>query len=135
MDNTLHLIFEISKAINSVLEIDQLLETIMDATIQSVGVERGILFLKLPDGSLQPRAARNVEKETVVNAEEISRSIITEVASSGQYFLSSNVQDDPTIMQRPSVREYKILSGLCVPLVNKDVTIGTIYLDSRKAAK
>ncbi|MBI1803779.1 MAG: sigma 54-interacting transcriptional regulator [Ignavibacteriae bacterium] len=135
MEKTFHSIIEISKAINSVLDIDQLLETIMDAAIQSVGVERGILFLKLPDGTLQPRAARNVEKETVVNAEEISRSIIAEVASSGHYFLSSNIQDDPNIMQRPSVREFKILSVLCVPLVNKDSTIGTIYLDSRKATK
>lgn len=135
MDKALASFVEISKALNSVLEVGPLLENIIDSAISSVGVERGILFLKAPDGSLQPRAARNVEKDTLANAEQISRSIIQEVASSGKYFLSSNIQEDPDLHQRPSVRDFKILSVLCVPLVNQDKTIGTLYLDSRKAAK
>jgi transcriptional regulator with GAF, ATPase, and Fis domain len=132
MDKTLSSLVEISKAINSVLEIDRLLETIMDSAIDSIGVERGVLFLKDPDGSLQPRVARNVEKETLANATEISRSITAEVASSGKYVLSSNVQDDPSVMGRDSVKAFKIRSVLCVPLADKETIIGTIYLDSRK---
>lgn len=124
---------EISKAINSVLDLDRLLETIMDNAIEVIGVERGILFLKSADGNLEPRAARNVEQETLANAAEISNGIMTEVASSGKYFLSSNIQDDPALKGHPSVREFKILSILCVPLIAKEKIIGTIYLDSRKA--
>ncbi|MBI3765331.1 MAG: sigma 54-interacting transcriptional regulator [Ignavibacteriales bacterium] len=135
MERTLESLFEISKALNSVLDIDQLLEIIMESAVASVGAERGILFLKSSDGALQPLVARNVEKETVVNAEEISRTIISEVAGSGKYFLSSNLQDDPNILSRPSVKAFKILSVICVPLVNKDAIIGTLYLDSRKATK
>jgi Nif-specific regulatory protein len=135
MEKTLASFVEISKAINSVLDIDQLLETIMDAAITAVGVERGILFLKNAEGDLQPKVARNVEKETLANAEEISRSITNEVASSGKYVLSSNVQDDPNIMERKSVKNFKILSVLCVPLAENDSIIGTIYLDSRKITK
>ena len=135
MEKNLETLLEISKTINSVLDFSQLLETIMDSAISSVGVERGILFLKSLDGELEPKVARNVEKETLVNAEEISRSITTEVASSGKYFLSSNLQEDPNVMNRPSVRGFKILSVLCVPLVRKDAVIGSIYLDSRKATK
>jgi Nif-specific regulatory protein len=132
MDKTLTSLFDISKAINSVLEIDQLLETIMDAAITAIGVERGILFLKDGDGGLQAKVARNVERETLENATEISRSITAEVASSGKYVLSSNVMDDPKIMGRDSVKAFKILSILCVPLADKESIIGTIYLDSRK---
>ena len=135
MEKTLASFVEISKAINSLLDIDELLETIMDAAITAVGVERGVLFLKDADGALQPKAARNVERETLENATEISRSITTEVASSGRHFLSSNVQDDPNTMGRDSVKEFKILSILCVPLADKDSIIGTIYLDSRKITK
>ena len=135
MEKTLESFVEISKAINSVLDIDQLLETIMDAAITAVGVERGILFIKSPEGELHAKVARNVEKETLVNAEEISRSISNEVASSGKYVLSSNVQSDPNTMGRKSVQAFKILSILCVPLADKETIIGTIYLDSRRITK
>ena len=133
VDRTLRSLVDISKAINSVLDIDQLLETIMDSAIASVGIERGILFLRLPDGTLQPRVARNVEKETLADAEEISQCIISEVVGSGKYFLSSNMQNDPDLTSRPSVKAFKIQSVVCVPLVNKNSIIGTLYLDSRKA--
>jgi len=129
MEKTLASFVEISKAINSLLDIDELLETIMDAAITAVGVERGVLFLKDGDGALLAKAARNVERETLENATEISRSITTEVASSGRYFLSSNVQDDPNTMGRDSVKEFKILSILCVPLADKDSIIGKVTFD------
>ncbi len=135
MQTRLESFIEISNAINSVLELDRLLETIMDKVIAVIGVERGILFLKGSDGSLMPHAARKIEKETLADAEEISRSITAEVVSSGKYFLSSNIQDDPDLMNRPSVKAFKIRSILCVPLVKKEAIIGTLYLDSRKATK
>ena len=135
MNNKLESLVEVSRAINSVLELDQLLETIMDAAINVIGVERGIVFLKGADGELDARVVRNVEKQTLADAEEISRSITSEVAASGKYVLSSNVLDDPNVMNRPSVRAFKIRSVLCVPLVSKDAIIGTLYLDSRKATK
>src|SRR6266849_5440289 len=123
MQTRLESFIEISNAINSVLELDRLLETIMDKVIAVIGVERGILFLKGSDGSLMPHAARKIEKETLADAEEISRSITAEVVSSGKYFLSSNIQDDPDLMNRPSVKAFKIRSILCVPLVKKDKII------------
>ena len=135
MQTRLESFIEISNAINSVLELDRLFKTIMDKAIEVIGVERGILFLKSSDGALEPHAARNIEKETLADAEDISRSIMTEVASSGKYFLSSNMQDDPNVMSRPSVKAFKILSVLCVPLMKKNAIIGTLYIDSRKATK
>jgi Nif-specific regulatory protein len=135
MQPRLESLIEISSTINSVLELDRLLETIMDKAIEVIGVERGILFLKSANGSLVSHAARNIEKETLADAEDISRSIMSEVASSGKYVLSSNMQDDPRMGSRPSVVAFKIRSVLCIPLVKKDSIIGTIYLDSRKATK
>ena len=134
MEKSLESFVEISRAINSVLDLDQLLETIMDKAIASIGVERGIIFLKSADGLLKARVVRNVEKETVVDAEKISRSVIIQVAESGKYFLSSNLLDGPDSEKRPSVKVYNILSVLCVPLIDKDTIIGTIYLDSRKTS-
>jgi Nif-specific regulatory protein len=135
LDKTTSSLVEISKTINSILALDELLERIMDLAIREIGIERGILFLKTSDGDLEPRVARNVEKETLVNAEEISRSITTEVAATGKYFLSSNIQDDPHQKHRQSVKDFKIQSVLCVPMILRDTIIGTIYLDSRKATK
>jgi Nif-specific regulatory protein len=135
MEQRMQSLVEISNAINSILEVDRLLEEIMDRAITAVGVERGILFLKSSEGSLEARVARNVEKETLDNAEEVSRSIMNEVAASGRYFLSSNLQDDPNASGRKSVWKFKILSILCVPLISRDAIIGTIYLDSRKLTK
>jgi len=135
MEKRMESLVEISKAISSVLELDRLMEVIMDHAVLAVGVERGIIFLRSADGSLEAKVVRNVEKETLANAEEVSRSITNEVASSGKYFLSSSLQDDPMASGRASVRDFKILSVLCVPLVARDSIIGTIYLDSRKLTK
>lgn len=135
LDKNSSSLVEISKTINSILALDELLERIMDAAIQEIGVERGILFLKNADNNLEPRVARNVEKKTVVNAEEISRSITAEVAATGKYFLSSNIQDDPHQKHRQSVKDFQIQSVLCVPMILRETVIGTIYLDSRKATK
>jgi Nif-specific regulatory protein len=71
----------------------------------------------------------------VGNAVEISRSITSEVAATGKYFLSSNLQDDPAAMARRSVRDFRLQSILCVPLISREKVAGTLYLDSRKATK
>src|ERR1051326_615203 len=102
MEKKLASFVEISRALNSVLDLTRLLEIIMDSAITAVGVERGILFLKSADGSLQPRAARNVAKETLANAEQISKSIIAEVAESGKYFLSSHIREELDLSHCPS---------------------------------
>ena len=129
----LEAIYAICQAITSSLDLTEVLNEVMDEIIRLTGAERASLMLVEPEsGELQFRAARNIDRETIVSSSfEISRSIVNQVAESGDPILTTNAQADPRFKKRQSVIGYNLRSILCVPLrVGGDVT-GVIYADNR----
>ncbi len=120
---------EITKALNSVHDTQQLLDLIVDAAIEMTGAARG--FLILFQGSAQEfRVARNIDESDIDNPEfEISHSVSRQVMQSKQPILTDNAIDDPRLASARSISELKLLSILCVPLIIKERGIGSIYLD------
>ncbi len=128
---------EISAAVNSSLNLDQVLVVVMDSIISLTKAERAILLLK-EDGSndLQVRLARNVDQETIEKSSsfEISRTIVGEVAQTGEPVVTMNAQSDSRFSAQESIISYNLRSILCVPLKIKDQITGVIYTDNRIAA-
>lgn len=128
---------EISAAVNSSLNLDQVLVVVMDSIISLTKAERAILLLK-EDGSsdLKVRLARNVDQETIEKSSsfEISRTIVGEVAQTGEPVVTMNAQSDSRFSAQESIISYNLRSILCVPLKIKDQITGVIYTDNRIAA-
>lgn len=126
-------LFEISKVINSILEPDLLFEKIMDLAIETTQADRGMVLLLGEDdpGALEIRVARNMEKETIEDAKDISRSIVEDVYRQNVSVLSSNAGLDERFKNRMSIMKYNIRSIMCVPLRVRGRLIGTVYLDKR----
>jgi adenylate cyclase len=122
----------IGKYVNSSLELDVVLQTVMDTIIRISKAERGFLMLKDSNGDLVIRVARNWEQESIDSSESaISRTVINRVANEGQSVLTTNAQEDPRFTGQHSVVAYNLRSILCVPLHEKEELIGVIYADNR----
>ena len=127
----------IGAAVNSSLELDQVLLVVMDSIISLTKSERAILLLRNEEsGVLEVQLARNVDKETIENSSsfEISRSIVQTVAESGEPVVTMNAQSDSRFAAQESIISYNLRSILCVPLMVKGAAIGVIYADNRVAA-
>ncbi len=122
----------VGSAINSSLGLKRVLEMVMDSLIALMGAERGFLMLKEPNGELKVRVARGMAHEDLEEGVfSISKTVVRNVAESGEAVLTTNAQDDPRFGGQHSVAAYRLLSILCAPLKIKDDLIGVIYVDNR----
>ncbi len=124
---------DVGAVINSSLEQMDVLNMVMDTIIQLTGAERSFLMLHDEEsGELTVEAARNINRETLEGSSfEISRSIVSSVAESGEPVVTTNAQADPRFAGQESIISYNLRSILCVPLKIKENTIGVIYADNR----
>jgi len=131
----LNLLYRVSQAFNSSLDLDEVLKRVMDEVIATTRAERGFVVLREPDGQLVFRAARGMEQTTVDAPEfQISRSVVERVVSEGKARLTSDAQQDAWLGTRESVRGLKLRAIVCVPLVLKGQPLGAIYVDNRMQA-
>ncbi len=121
-----------TQAVNSSLELDEVLQLVMDTIIRLTEAERGFLMLRDAEGEMATRVARNWEQESINPGEfAISRTIIQRVIESGVPVLTTNAQEDPRFGGQQSIVAYNLRSILCVPLKAKTEIIGVIYADNR----
>lgn len=126
----------VGAAINSSLELPEVLREVMDAIIRLTGAERGFLMLiNEQTGEMDVSIARNMGQETIAESSfDISRSIVQTVARTGEPVVTINAQSDPRFSGSESVISYNLRSILCVPLKVKDTITGVIYADNRIAS-
>jgi adenylate cyclase len=121
-----------TQAINSSLELDEVLQLVMDTIIRLTEAERGFLMLRDTRGEMATRVARNWEQESInPNEFAISRTIMQRVIDTGEPILTTNAQEDPRFGGQESIVAYNLRSILCVPLKAKTELIGVIYADNR----
>jgi len=124
-------LYDISHVIGSSLDLTEVLNEVMDQIIRLTGAERSFLMLvALDTGELEFRVARNMDRETIASS-TISRSIVNQVATSGQPIVTTNAQMDPRFKAQESVIGYNLRSILCVPLRYRGKVTGVIYADNR----
>jgi adenylate cyclase len=121
-----------TQAVNSSLELAEVLQLVMDTIVRLTEAERGFLMLRDADGKMITHVARNWEQESInPNEFAISRTIIQRVIDSSQPVLTTNAQEDPRFGGQESIVAYNLRSILCVPLTVKGELIGVIYADNR----
>lgn len=128
---------DVGAAVNSSLELEQVLNGVMDVIIKLTNAERAMLLLKNEmSNRLDVHVARNMDRETIEKSDsfKISRSIVRRVQRSGEPVVTMNAQEDERFASQQSIINFKLRSILCVPLKIKENTIGVIYADNRIAA-
>jgi len=121
---------QVTRVMGNIRDRDALLESLVDLLIQTVGMERALVFLK-EKGTDRLRLAkgRNALQETVKRAEAISRTVLNDVYRRGAPFVTANARTDPRVSTRESVMAFEIGTLFCGPLRVEDRTLGVIYAD------
>ncbi len=132
-EQNLRTLYAVASKINSMLDLEQLLDAIMDSALESMSGERGLIFL-IENDQLVLKVSRNVEKETIRDATEISLSILRDVLNAGRPIIVSDTSESEEFRKRESVVNFNIHSLICVPMKSRDQIIGTVYVDSRADA-
>jgi signal transduction histidine kinase len=129
-------LLEISKAINSTLVLDDILQMVMKRSIELLQAERGFLMLLDDNGNLQFKTVYNLQREKLLDEDfKISNSIASEVARTGRPVFASDAQADERFAKQQSILELHLRSIMCVPLKVKDRIFGVVYLDNSSDAK
>jgi len=128
-------LFQVIRAVNSTLELKQVLNRAMDIIVQVTRAERGFLMLSDENGDLTFQVARNMERSTITSPTfQVSRSIIARVAETGEPIITTDATLDPRFSEQDSVVSLSLRSILCTPLKSHDQVIGVIYVDNRLRA-
>jgi signal transduction histidine kinase len=130
-------LYEVGQEIVSILNLEQLLESILDRAIVLVGAERGFLVLWAPDrDDFEVAVARRFDRGEVDASQiEVSHGIIRRVLAFREPVVTTNAQEDPRFQSSHSVITYQIRSVLATPLIAKEELIGAIFVDTRIGAR
>ncbi len=118
---------EISKTLLGKYDVEELLENLMDAVVEITHARKGFLILAEGDG-LEIKVARNVKKETILDAaEQVSDSIIDKVHKTHLSVIVSDALNDDEFNASQSVINLNLSSVMCVPLLDRGKMLGLIY--------
>jgi len=132
-------LYDMIRVLNSEPEPEVLLEGILDLALRAVRAERGMVLLRedregADQGRFAVHVSRNLEAETVRDAEAYSRRIV-EAAGEGRSLLALDAGADARFKDLASVSLYRIRSLMCVPLRSRGRILGTVYLDTRRQGR
>jgi Nif-specific regulatory protein len=131
-DDPLVALSAISETINTIYDLDELLQKILDIALKTVNAQRGFILISDPDNpaELSVRVAHNLESSALATIDRFSRSVVNEALQSGNTVISYDVPEDARFSSAHSVAEQKIIAAACLPLRIKAQQIGAIYIDS-----
>ena len=124
-------LYEITRQLNSSLDLDTILDYVMDKVIEVTGAERGFLMLRNAEsGNLDFTVAKGINQKDLEKPKfMISRTIVEKTAESGEAVLTDNAQQ--SFSKEESVVMLALRSILCVPISVRREVIGIVYVDNR----
>jgi len=148
----LTLFLEAARKLNTIGVLDEILVTLLDATLKLTRAERGYVFLKAEDGNLRLAAGRNSKGEPLLDDKTISHSILEDARKSNSEFVITDTSQSLDLAGRQSIVAYDLRTVICIPLRKPQVqttrdaqaaspsetsaeVMGALYVDSRFASR
>lgn len=126
-------LYEITRTLNSTLDLDEVLENVMDRVIEVTRAERGFLMLRDSiQAPLEFRVARGMDQDVLELPEfQVSTTIIRRVEQTREPLLTDNAQFDERFTSGQSIMVLGLRSILCVPITARGRLSGLVYVDNR----
>ena len=143
----LTLFLEAARKLNTIGVLDEILVTLIDATLRLTRAERGYIFLRDSEGTLTLAAGRNSKGEPLLDDKTISRSVLEEAFTSNSEYLVTDTSQMIDMKERQSIVAFDLRTVICMPLRKPQVqatrqeqptnaeVMGALYVDSRFAAR
>ncbi len=127
-----NLLYGIARNLLQQRDYGELLDNILDMTIQALGADRGCI-VACEKGEFRTTAARNFRNETLGEREsEISTTIAGLAVEEGRVLAISNAQESAILRGKESVRRLHLRSVLCAPLIVSNDAFAVVYLENRE---
>jgi GAF domain-containing protein len=124
-------LYQITRAMNSSLEFNEVLQQVMDAVIQLTKAERGVLLIADDEtGELVVRVAHGVSGETLEGGDAYSTTVVNQVIETRQALLTNNAMFDDRYQAGQSIIMRGLRAILCAPMLVKDRLVGVVYVDT-----
>lgn len=124
-------LYEITRTMNSSLDFDEVLNTVMDSVMQVTRAQRGFLMIAGDEsGRLKVLVARGMDGETLEEANAYSTTIVNQVVLTRQPLLTNNAQYDERYKPGASIIMRGLRAILCAPMLVKGRLIGVVYVDT-----
>jgi adenylate cyclase len=132
-------LYAVAQHLNSTLDLEDVLASVMAELIEVVRAERGFLLLWDDEANaLRFRAARDAGGRPLREADfatvTISSGIVQQVWDEQLPLLTVDAQSDAHLAEHVSVIAYGIRSVMCAPLRVRGHGVGIVYVDSRSEA-
>jgi signal transduction histidine kinase len=112
------------------VSMEQLLQRILDLTIEAIAADRGCILLTDPlTGEIRPQA---ISQQAGVRAESrmpVSRTIVDYVFKNNQGVRTADAQHDSRFDAGRSIVQAGIREAMCVPMQGRHELMGVIYVD------
>jgi serine phosphatase RsbU (regulator of sigma subunit) len=148
----LTLFLEAARKLNTTGVLDEILVTLLDATLKLTRAERGFVFLKTDTGELRLAAGRSARGEPMLDDKTISHSILEDALKSNSEFVITDTSQSLDLAGRQSIVAYDLRTVICIPLRKPQVqttrepganptdeasaeVMGALYVDSRFASR
>ena len=143
----LTLFMDAARRLNTIGVLDEILVTLLDATLKLTLAERGYIFLRDAAGTLTLAAGRNSKNEPLLDDKTISRSVLEEALNSNSEYLVTDTSQMLEMKERHSIVAFDLRTVICMPLRKPIVqtsradqpaggeAMGVLYVDSRFASR
>ncbi len=123
-------LLEVSRGLSSILEPGALLDAILDSAILLTGARRGLLLAQ-EDGRLRVVLARGDRKDSLdPDTVLVSETLAGRCLEENRVIPYDNLGTQPEFQEVRSIRALSLESAVCVPLRERGVARGVLYLDS-----
>ena len=137
--DNVRLLIDTFSAINSTMDIGDLLVLAVDKVLEATDAERGALMLTELGRGLVTVVARSRNRTPLPPTERFSRSIPEKVLNTGASVCLIEGGDQkengapvlPSAARSASIAEMELRTVMCVPLPTPDRRLGVLYVDSR----
>jgi adenylate cyclase len=129
----LSLLYQNAQDLNSTVELEEVLGSVLARLIEVVRAERGFVMLwDAATSSLRFTAARSADGQAItLDAFSISHGVVDTVWADQQPLLTTDAQHDERLRANESIVAFGIHSVMCAPLRVRGRGVGLVYVDSR----
>ncbi len=128
-------LYETAEAVSHILDVDQLLATVMDLALKSVQADHGCFMLRDENSRLVPKAVRYREGMNQQEELAVSRTVVEYVLKERQGVLVSDVASDDRFRGVESLHRHNIREAICVPMKGRREIVGVLFLDTQSTLK
>jgi Nif-specific regulatory protein len=134
----LSLLFEISRQLDESLDLREVVDRVLRAMSEHMGMERSTLILLEPDGSeLRIDAAVGMSQDARDRGRyRLGEGVVGRVIETGEAAVVPRISQEPLFLNRTGARDSldgQEISFICVPILVENRAIGALSVEDRKS--